>query len=214
MTHPKPEIESSPGEPDTSSTPHDPTSRQRLLHAAVEIFDRKGYASASVREIVERAGVTKPVLYYYFGSKEGLLLAILETGARDLAAAVDGAATHAGTIRERIGHVCKAVHTLIRARSSEMRVSHASYFSASEHLPTFDFRQFDRTIVGGLEHLVRQGIESGELRPVSSTDAALAILGVLVLSIDQEALRRDDSLDEAGLHRVLDVVFDGLRQTS
>ena len=213
MAQPQSNSEPSPTGSDSSSLPHDPSSRQRLLQAAAEVFERKGYASASVREIVEHAGVTKPVLYYYFGSKEGLLLAILETGARDLAAAVAGAGAHAGTIRERIDHVCMAVHTLICARSSEMRVSHAAYFSATEHVPTFDFRQFDRTIVSELERLVRQGIESGELRPMSSADAALAILGVLVLSIDQEVLRRDDRLDEAGLHRVLDLVFDGLRRT-
>jgi len=200
-------------DPLDSAAPHDPSARQRLLQAAAEIFDRKGYASASVREVVEHAGVTKPVLYYYFGSKQGLLLAILETGARDLALAVAAAGARAGTIRERVGNVCMAVHTLIRARSSEMRVSHATYFTAAELLPTFDFHQLDRTIVGELERLLRQGIESGELRPVSSTDAALAILGVLLLTIDQEVLRRDDRLDEAGLQRVLDLVFDGLRRT-
>ena len=55
--------------------PADPTSRSRLLHAAVEIFERKGYAAASVREIVAHAGVTKPALYYHFRSKEGILIA-------------------------------------------------------------------------------------------------------------------------------------------
>jgi TetR/AcrR family transcriptional regulator len=200
-------------EPDNSSTLHDPSSRQRLLQSAAEIFDRKGYASSSVREIVEHAGVTKPVLYYYFGSKEGLLLAILETGARDLASVVAGAGARAGTIRERIGSVCTAVLTLVRARSSENRVSHATYFSASDLVPSFDFRRFDRSIVGELERLVGEGIAAGELRAVSSADATLAILGVLVLCIDQEVLRHDDRLDEAGMHRILDVVFDGLRRT-
>ena len=60
----------------------DPRSRERLLRAAVAVFDRKGYAAASVREIVEQAGITKPALYYHFGSKEGILVAILEEGAR------------------------------------------------------------------------------------------------------------------------------------
>jgi TetR/AcrR family transcriptional regulator len=212
MAQPQSKYESSPTGPRNSSKLPGPSSRQRLRQAAAEVFDRKGYATASVREIVKRAGVTKPVLYYHFGSKEGLLLAILETAARDLAAAVAGAGAHVGTTRARIGNVCAAVHALIHARSAELRVSHATYFSASELAPAFDFRRFDRTIVSELERLIRQGVESGELRPVSSADAALAILGVLVLSIDQEVLRRDDRLDEAGLRRVLDLVFDGLRQ--
>ena len=40
--------------------------RERLLETATDIFAKKGYAGTSVREIVNRAGVSKPVLYYYF----------------------------------------------------------------------------------------------------------------------------------------------------
>ena len=50
------------------------------MSEAVRLFARKGYDGASVREIVERAGVTKPMLYYHFGSKEGLCEAILQDG--------------------------------------------------------------------------------------------------------------------------------------
>jgi TetR/AcrR family transcriptional regulator len=52
--------------------------RERLLETAIGMFAEKGYAGTSVREIVEQAGVSKPVLYYYFNSKEGLFLAILD----------------------------------------------------------------------------------------------------------------------------------------
>ena len=49
----------------------------KLLEAAVRLFAHKGYPATSTREIVEAAGVTKPMLYYYFQSKEGLLAAAL-----------------------------------------------------------------------------------------------------------------------------------------
>lgn len=45
---------------------------RRLLDAALTVFAEKGYAAASVREIIERTGVTRPVLYYYCKSKEDL----------------------------------------------------------------------------------------------------------------------------------------------
>ena len=51
--------------------------RERLLAAAIELFTGQGYAATSVREIVAAAGVTKPALYYWFGSKEGLYLALV-----------------------------------------------------------------------------------------------------------------------------------------
>ena len=46
--------------------------RERLLGAALDIFNERGYSATSVREIVQAADVSKPVLYYYFGSKEGI----------------------------------------------------------------------------------------------------------------------------------------------
>lgn len=45
---------------------------ERLLDAALTLFAEKGYEAASVREIIEAIGVTRPVLYYYCSSKEDL----------------------------------------------------------------------------------------------------------------------------------------------
>jgi TetR/AcrR family transcriptional regulator len=50
---------------------------EEILQAAVRLFARKGFEATSTREIVEAAGVTKPMLYYYFKSKEGLCEAVL-----------------------------------------------------------------------------------------------------------------------------------------
>ena len=54
-----------------------PGARQRLLNSAAELFNSKGYAATTVREIVKAAGVTKPVLYYYFRNKEGIFLELM-----------------------------------------------------------------------------------------------------------------------------------------
>jgi len=46
--------------------------RKRILRAAFELIAEKGVDRVSVREIVAKAGATKPVLYYYFKDKEDL----------------------------------------------------------------------------------------------------------------------------------------------
>lgn len=50
---------------------------EQILQAAAKLFAQKGYEATSTREIMEAAGVTKPMLYYYFGSKEGLCRTVL-----------------------------------------------------------------------------------------------------------------------------------------
>lgn len=45
--------------------------RERILQCALELFYAKGYDAVGVQEIAQKAGITKPTLYYYFGSKYG-----------------------------------------------------------------------------------------------------------------------------------------------
>ncbi|MFM0394944.1 TetR/AcrR family transcriptional regulator [Paraburkholderia phytofirmans] len=53
-------------------------SRQTLLDVATRMFLQKGYANASVAEIVREAGLPAPSLYHHFGSKQNLLAAVIE----------------------------------------------------------------------------------------------------------------------------------------
>ena len=52
-------------------------SRETILKCAMELFSGKGYEAVSPNEIAEKAGITKPTLYYFFGSKEGLFEELL-----------------------------------------------------------------------------------------------------------------------------------------
>jgi AcrR family transcriptional regulator len=54
-------------------------SQQRILGAATEEFSRYGLGGARVDRIAERAGANKRMLYYYYGNKEALFLAVLES---------------------------------------------------------------------------------------------------------------------------------------
>lgn len=51
---------------------------ERIAECAAELFAQKGYAATSIREITEAAKVTKPTLYYHFGSKDGLIRHLVE----------------------------------------------------------------------------------------------------------------------------------------
>src|SRR4051812_12040595 len=48
---------------------------QQILAAAEEVFAERGFQATSMDEVSLRVGVSKPMLYEYFTSKEGLLLA-------------------------------------------------------------------------------------------------------------------------------------------
>src|ERR1044072_6231195 len=60
--------------------PHDAeATRRALLDAAASLFDERGFDAATVRDIGERAGVDAALIARYFGGKEGLYLAALQS---------------------------------------------------------------------------------------------------------------------------------------
>jgi AcrR family transcriptional regulator len=65
---------------------------RQLLELGEELFAERGFAKASMDELARRAGVTKPVIYELFGSKEGLFRACLESLALRLAQQIAEAA--------------------------------------------------------------------------------------------------------------------------
>lgn len=62
--------------------------REQILDVAVQVFARSGYHGASMNAVAEAAGVTKPVLYQHFESKQGLYLALLDEVGRRLLTAI------------------------------------------------------------------------------------------------------------------------------
>lgn len=53
--------------------------KEALIEAAVVLFGEKGYGATSLKAIGQRAGISHGVIPFHFGSKEGLLLAVVET---------------------------------------------------------------------------------------------------------------------------------------
>ncbi|MCT7660279.1 TetR/AcrR family transcriptional regulator [Mycobacterium deserti] len=58
--------------------------RADLLAVATEVFAESGFSGARVDEIAERTRTTKRMIYYYFGGKEGLYMAVLENAYRGI----------------------------------------------------------------------------------------------------------------------------------
>ena len=52
--------------------------RRAVIQAAAQVFAERGYAAATIAEILERAGVTKGALYFHFDSKEALARGVIE----------------------------------------------------------------------------------------------------------------------------------------
>jgi AcrR family transcriptional regulator len=64
-----------PGAQRTRPTPKAEETRRRILAAALDLFQERGFAETTMREIARRAGVATGAAYYYFPSKEAIVMA-------------------------------------------------------------------------------------------------------------------------------------------
>jgi len=68
-------VTTNPGLKRTRSTPKAEETRRRILAAALDLFQERGFAETTMREIARRAGVATGAAYYYFPSKEAIVMA-------------------------------------------------------------------------------------------------------------------------------------------
>ncbi|MDA1358963.1 TetR family transcriptional regulator [Glycomyces luteolus] len=74
--------------PDETAQTSTMTTREKLLHAAREVFAEQGLAHTRISDIAVRSGVNRERVYGYFGSKEGLFDAVINDALDELAEAV------------------------------------------------------------------------------------------------------------------------------
>ncbi len=82
--------------------------KENILKCALDLFYAKGYDAVGVQEIVEKAGITKPTLYYYFGSKYGLLETLLTTKFQLFSTTLRQAAKYDGDVAATLNRVAFA----------------------------------------------------------------------------------------------------------
>jgi TetR/AcrR family transcriptional regulator len=193
-----------------SDKPEGQAARQRLLQAALDLFTEKGYAATSVREIVDTAGVTKPMLYYYFKNKEGIYLEMFREPFAYFSEILDGACNERGSVRERIVKLFDRIFALFVAKLKEARLMYSIYYGPPQGAPFFDFEGFHLKMRDVIGLIVREGIEKRELRPVDADAATWILLGSLNFVMEEQLCHRSPMIDRAGLIGILDLVFEGL----
>jgi AcrR family transcriptional regulator len=105
-----------------------------ILEAARDAIEELGYHGATVREIAQRADLSMPALYYHHGSKEGVLMALLDIAMDDVLAHVTGGLDAAGeSARDRLINLTTAVamHMTRRQRLAKLHSEHR-FLSAEE----------------------------------------------------------------------------------
>ncbi len=184
--------------------------QDKLMRAALKLFTQKGYSATTVRELVEVAGVTKPVLYYYFGSKEGLFLELMRTHFGRLEAVVDVYRKGEGSVRKRLAEMLDKGFLFVQQDRDFIRLMHAVYYGPPGEAPYFDFDAYHQRYHDLITRFLEEGIERGEFRQGNAGDMAWIVLGTMEIAVEDQICCQASRIDRSTLKRLLNLVFDGL----
>lgn len=154
--------------------------RRRLVRAGAQMFNRNGYASATIGQIAEAAGMTKGALYFHFASKDGLADAVQEQGHAMLRAFVrDQRRESVPPVQALIDMTHWLAWTL-----HDDPVVRASFRLTSEctwrRPPVTDFHQ---AWINEALRLVDRARDAGDLRDRASADGPETLLSAAVCAI-------------------------------
>ena len=184
--------------------------RERLLETATELFAEKGYAGTYVREIVEKAGVSKPVLYYYFKSKEGLFYAILEWAADVQQQILNEIFTASGTVLDRFIYLYRRIYEGVQEYHSLYKMIHSLLYGPPQGAPEYDFPSYQRHMFDAVKRIYSEGLSSGELRQVDEDEVAFLVLSLIDFSLNMNTVL-PELADPQRPERLLRLAFQGLK---
>jgi len=158
------------------------STRSRILTAALEVFSRKGYASASMDDIVGRSGLSKGALYWYFESKEELFLALQD---RQLASSLARLKARSGptvSAMAKLEGAAEVAFESLIGKDREASEMNMEFNLAAMRMRPVQRRQDTRyrTVHSFILEYVKEGIQSGEFRSDLDPDkVATVLVGVI-----------------------------------
>ncbi|MEU8214601.1 TetR/AcrR family transcriptional regulator [Micromonospora taraxaci] len=150
---------------------------QQMLDAAVKVFSRRGFHAASMDEIAEDAGISKPMVYAYLGTKEELFVACLHREGTRMMQAIAGAAAPDLPADERLWRGLRAFFGFVGAHRDGWAVLYRQARGEQPfagELATMRTRLVE-VVAGMLDHALRA--EGREIAPTDLEVVAYALVG-------------------------------------
>ena len=148
--------------------------RAQLLEVALEVFVEQGYHSASMDEIADRAGVSKPVLYQHFPGKLDLYLALLETSCDTVIEGVKDALASTQDNRRRVKATMELWYDYVADQGEAFRLVFESDLTSDPSVR----EQIDRVIEESASAIAEVIREDTGLPVASSHLLAVSLVGM------------------------------------
>jgi TetR/AcrR family transcriptional regulator len=191
----------------------DHSTREKIFLSAAQLFSQKGYNGVSMREIAEHSSISKPTIYYYFGSKEGIYSSLIQSGLSHGENYLEAIFTQPIPVKEKLVQLTK-FHFDQCLEYPEFAKFLLSMFTVTENLPFLDsFHKAANKRKQVIINLVKEGIARGEFG--ASADPSLAaeiFIGCISHFLWKQVNSKKRMLSDLLAEQMVELLFKGLNE--
>ena len=173
------------------------------------MFSLKGYDAVGVQEIAEKSNITKPTLYHYFGSKKGLLDAILEKYGNKLLDIVKEKSLYNRDITKNLNELSIGIMNFAKKNSEFYRMQLAMIFSHPENKANKAISKINENIYTCVENLFKSASKDNGNMIGRHREYALTFLGMVNTYIGI-ALNSNIELNEKMIYKAVHQFMHGI----
>ncbi len=192
---------------------HNCDTKSRIFREAAKLFSEKGYHAVSMRELSERADVTKPMIYYYFGNKEGIYKALIQEGLQQGLERIQSILNLDIPVKLKLVKLMQSRFQL-SLEYPDFTKFFLNAFESSESLEFLnDFKRVANQHSQVLIKLIQQGVDSGEFGAGAKPEIAVEIFGAVISHYIRKQLQmKKDILSDQLAEDVVELLFKGLNE--
>ena len=160
------------------------SAREAIRTVAMELFAEKGFAATTTREICQHAGITKPVLYYHFRSKEQLYQELILDAFNEYRKGLVRASRGGKSAQGKLTEVVAAIFAFTRRNPALVRLIFRIMFASEKGSPAIDYVELGDAECRVLKGIIDEGIRRGEMkgRPVEIAEGLMAMHTLYTMS--------------------------------
>lgn len=156
--------------------------RQRIFASALRLFSGRGFAATSLREVAEDAGVSKPMIYYYFRSKEELYGSIVQEILAEMASSIRNRVEPGAPPPERLIGFCRAYLDYFMQNEEVIALILREVFGLGDAMARFS-ETLGEQVRRPLDEILEAGMAVGQFHNDHVGRCATAITGILNMFI-------------------------------
>ncbi len=166
--------------------------KDHIAEVATHLFAHQGYDGTSIRDIVEGAGVTKPVLYYYFKNKEDLYHWIIKDAYEFFFEKLQTILSENKSFLDTFKNLIRTYIECCLEYENTTRLIFGAAFGPTRSISPALVCEYERQHLALLHPFMQAGIDQGYIRKITVQEAILHFIGSINIYVMNQLVLSDE----------------------